>query len=190
MDNLRKGLIATSLSMALFVGGAAIGAAAQAASHEHPSATQSSPAAVPENPNSPSATPQSSPAATMPDQDNGIRTVPNKDDRAMPQGDRDRDAKAQDRDRDRDAMSASGKDHNDLTKQEIKTWDSFLDSHPGIAQDLQKDPQKVNDPGWISRHPELESFLADHPKVREELKENPSKVMNREKGFERSEDKK
>jgi hypothetical protein len=189
MDNLRKGLIATSLSMALFVGGAVIGAAAQAASHEHPSAAQSSPAATPENPNSPSAMPQSSPAATMPDQDNGIRQAPSKDDRAM-QGDRDRDAKAQDRDRDRDAMSASGKEGNDLTKQEIKTWDSFLDSHPGIAQDLQKDPQKVNDPGWVSRHPELESFLGDHPKVREELKENPSKVMNREKSFERSEDKK
>src|SRR5262249_16136593 len=186
MDKLGKGLIGTWLSMALFVGGAAIGAAAQAASHEHPSATQSSPAAVPENSNSPSATPQSSPAATMPDQDTGIRTVPNRDDRAMPQGDRDRDAKAQDR----DAIPPSGKDDIDLTKQEIKTWDSFLYSHPGIAQDLQKDPQKVNDPGWISRHPELESFLADHPKVREELKENPSKVMNREKGFERSEDKK
>ena len=171
MDNLSKGLIATALSMALFVGGAVVGAAAQAASHEHPSAAQSSP------------------AATMPDQDNGVRPVPDKDDRAM-QGDRDRDAKAQDRDRDRDAMSASGKEGNDLTKQEIKTWDSFLDSHPGIAQDLQKDPQKVNDPGWVSRHPELESFLGDHPKVREELKENPSKVMNREKGFERSEDKK
>jgi hypothetical protein len=173
MDNLRKGLIATSLSMALFVGGAVVGAAAQAASHEHPSAAQSSP------------------AATMPDQDNGVRTAPDKDNNGvMQQGDRDRDAKAQDRDRDRDAMSASGKEGNDLTKQEIKTWDSFLDSHPGIAQDLQKDPQKVNDPGWVSRHPELESFLSNHPKVQEELKENPSKVMNREKSFERSEDKK
>ena len=178
--DLRKGLLASSLSMALFVGGAVVGAAAQAASHEHPSAAQSSP------------------AATMPDQDNGMRTAPDKDNNAvMQQGDRDRDAKAQDRDRDRDAkaqdrdaMSASGKEGNDLTKQEVKTWDSFLDSHPGIAQDLQRDPQKVNDPGWVSRHPELQSFLGDHPKVREELKENPSKVMNREKGFERSEDKK
>ena len=166
--NIRKGMIATSLSMALFVGGAVVGAAAQAQSHEHPSAAQSSP------------------AATMPDQDNGIRQAPNKDDRAM-QGDRDRDAQAQDRDR--DAM-AGAKEGNDLTKQEIKTWDSFLDSHPNIAQDLQRDPQKVNDAEWVSKHPELQSFLSDHPKVREELKENPSKVMNREKSFERSEDKK
>jgi hypothetical protein len=167
--NIRKGMIATSLSMALFVGGAVVGAAAQAQSHEHPSAAQSSP------------------AATMPDQDNGIRPAPNKDDRAMQQADRDRDAQTQDRDR--DAMAPS-KEGNDLTKQEIKTWDGFLDSHPNIAQDLQRDPQKVNDAEWVSKHPELQSFLSDHPKVREELKKNPSKVMNREKGFERSEDKK
>lgn len=180
MNNLCKGLMTTSLSMALFVGGAVVGAAAQQA-HEHEGVAQ-----------------QSSPAATMPDQDNGMRQVPDKDDRAMQQSDRDRamqqsdrdkDAKAQDRDRDRNAMSSS-KEGNDLTKQEIKTWDSFLDSHPKIAEDLQKDPQRVNDPGFVSSHPELQSFLSNHPGVREELKENPSKVMNRENKYEKTEDKK
>jgi hypothetical protein len=144
-----------------------------------------------ENPGSPSAAPQSAPAATMPDQDNGVRQAPAKDDQTMQQIERDRDAKAKDRDNDRDAMAAgSAREKNDLTEQEIKTWDSFLDSHPKIAEELQKDPQKVNDPGFVSDHAELQSFLNDHPKVREELKENPSKVMNREKSFERTEDKK
>jgi|GraSoiStandDraft_26_1057304.scaffolds.fasta_scaffold297647_1 hypothetical protein len=171
MNNLCKGFMTTSLSMALFVGGAVMGAAAQDA-HEHDGVAQ-----------------QSSPAATMPDKDNGMRQAPDKDDRAMQQSDRDRDAKAQDHDRDRDAMGSS-KEGNDLTKQEVKTWDSFLDSHPKIAEDLQKDPQRVNDPGFVSSHPELQSFLSDHPGVREELKENPSKVMNREKKYEKTEDKK
>jgi hypothetical protein len=181
MENLRKGLVTASLSMALFVGGAVVAAAAQ---EHHGAAQQASPASVNENPASASAVPQSSPAATMPDQDNGMRQVPDKDDRAMQQGDRDRDAKAQDR----DAMGS--KEGHDLTKQEVKTWDSFLDSHPRIAEDLQKDPQRVNDPGFVSSHPELQSFLSDHPKVREELKENPSKVMNRENKYEKTEDKK
>ena len=187
--NLRKGLVATSLSMALFVGGAVVGAAAQAGQEHHGAPQQASPASVNENPSSPSAMPQSSPAATMPDQDNGVRQSPDKDDRAMQQSDRDRDAKAKDRDRDRDAMSGS-KEGNDLTQQEIKTWDGFLDSHPKIAEDLQKDPQRINDAGFVSQHPELQSFLSDHPKVREELKENPSKVMNRENQYEKKEDKK
>jgi hypothetical protein len=186
MKNLRRGLMATSLSMALFVGGVVVGAAAQASQEHSGAAQQGSPASVNENPSSPAAMPQSSPAATMPDQDNGVRQVPDKDDRAMQQ-DRDRDAKAQDRDR--DAM-AGAKEGDDVTKQEIKTWDSFLDSHPNIAADLQKDPQRVNDPGFISSHPELQSFLNDHPNVREELKENPTKVMNRENKYEKTEDKK
>jgi dsDNA-binding SOS-regulon protein len=187
MTNLCKGLLATSLSMALFVGGAVVGAAAQATSHDHAGAAQSSPAAVPENPSSPSTMQQSSPAATLPDQDNGVRQSPDKDERSMQQVDRDRDAKAQDRDRD---AAQGSKEGNDLTKQEVKTWDKFLDSHPEIAQELQKDPQKVNDPSFVSQHSELQTFLTDHPKVREELKENPSKVMNREKAYERTEDKK
>ncbi len=190
MNNLRKGLMAATLSMALFAGGAAIGAAAQSASPQDHATPQSSPPAV-ENPGSPSAAPQSAPAATVPDQDNGVRQAPAKDDQAMQQMEHDRDAKAQDRDKDRDAMAAgSAREANDLTEQEIKTWDSFLDSHPQIAEALQKDPQKVNDPGFVSDHAELQSFLNDHPKVREELKENPSKVMNREKSFEKTEDKK
>ena len=189
--NLRKALIATSLSTALFVGGAVIGAMAQTGQEHHGAAQQASPAAVNENPSSPSAMPQSSPAATMPDQDNGIRQAPDKDDRAMQQSDRDRDAKAQNRDRDHDRDSmGSAREGNDLTEQEVKTWDKFLDSHPNIAEDLQKDPQRVNDPGFVSRHPELQSFLSDHPKVREELKENPSKVMNRENKYDKTEDKK
>jgi hypothetical protein len=190
MSNLKNALMATSLSMALFVGGAAVNAAAQAATAQDHNGVgqQGSPASVNENPTSPSATPQSAPAATMPDQDNGVRQVPNKDDRAMQQSDRDRDAKAQDRDHDHDAMATgSAKEGNDLTKQEIKTWDSFLDSHPKIAAELQKDPQRVNDPGFVSQHAELQSFLNDHPQVREELKENPSKVMNRENKYEKSE---
>src|SRR5581483_7878358 len=125
MNNLRKGLMAATLSMALFAGGAAIGAAAQSASPQYHATPQSSPPAV-ENPGSPSAAPQSAPAATVPDQDNGVRQAPAK---------HDRDAKAQDRDKDRDAMAAgSAREANDLTEQEIKTWDSFLDSHPQIAE--------------------------------------------------------
>ena len=93
MNNLCKGFMTTSLSMALFVGGAVMCAAAQEA-HEHDGVAQ-----------------QSSPAATMPDKDNGMRQAPDKDDRAMQQSDRDRDAKAQDHDRDQgDRKFADGPD--------------------------------------------------------------------------------
>ena len=81
MSNLKNSLMATSLSMALFVGGAALNAAAQAATPHDQNGVgqQGSPASVNENPSSPSATPQGAPAATLPDQDNGVRQVPDKE---------------------------------------------------------------------------------------------------------------
>jgi hypothetical protein len=169
---LRKGLMATSLSAALVLGGAAFAQTAtpQEQRGASPSATQSAP-------------------STMPDQDNAARPMPDKDNNAAREQDRDqnrdRDAK-QDRDRDN---SASGMNDHDTNKREIKLFDSFLDSHPEVAKDLEKDPNRVNDPGFVSNHKELQRFLEDHPKVREELKENPSAFMNREKKNEKSEQK-
>ena len=180
---LRKGLMATSLTAALVLGGAAFAQTAtpQEQRGASPSATQSAPSTMPDQDNA--SRPMSS------DQDNAARPMPDKDNNAAREQDRDqnrdRDAK-QDRDRDN---SASGMNDHDTNKREIKLFDSFLDSHPEVAKDLEKDPNRVNDPGFVSNHKELQRFLEDHPKVREELKENPSAFMNREKKNEKSEQK-
>ena len=176
-DFLRKGLMATSLSAALLLGGAAFAQTAspqEDASHRSASPT-ATPSTMPDQDNS--ARPMSS------DQDNAARPMPDKDNDSARQKDRDRD---QDRDRDR---AATGMNDRDTDQREIKVFDDFLDSHPRIAKDLEKDPSRVNDPGWVSNHKELQRFLEDHPKVREELKENPSAFMNREKKNEKSEQK-
>jgi hypothetical protein len=76
---------------------------------------------------------------------------------------------------------------NDTTRQELRSFDQFLDSHPQIAADLQKNPNLVNDPGYVNAHPQLKDFLEDHPRVREEVKENPSAFMNRERRYEQHE---
>ncbi|HEY3129818.1 MAG: hypothetical protein DMG84_15635 [Acidobacteria bacterium] len=76
---------------------------------------------------------------------------------------------------------------NDTTRQELRTFDQFLDNHPQIANDLKKHPALVNDAGFVRQHRELGDFLRDHPRVREELKENPGAFMNRERGLERTE---
>ncbi len=63
----------------------------------------------------------------------------------------------------------------------------FLDSHPNIDQDLRKNPRLVDDPNYISQHPELREFLAAHPAVREDLKEHPKAFMQREKKLDKRE---
>ena len=193
---LSKGLLATSLSAALMLGGAAL-ASAQTATPQNrgasPSATpQSAPSTMPDQDQAakPMSSDQDNAARPMStDQDNAARPRPDKDNDAARQKDKDKD-RDQDRDRDRDRdNSAKGMNDHDTTQREVKLFDSFLDSHPEVAKELEKDPSRVNDPGWVSNHKELQRFLEDHPKVREELKENPSAFMNREKKNEKSEQK-
>jgi hypothetical protein len=189
MDNqisrrLRAGLIAASLSAALMIGGSVVASAQQQDQDRHaPEAAnpaQTAPAqSLPgdNNAQSPAATtPQ-----TAPDQDNGVRPAPNKD--------RDMQANPADHDNmkaksEASENSAAGKKQ---MRQDVKEFDSFLDSNPKIARDLKEDPSKVNDQAWVSQHPELDNWLKEHKNVREEIKENPSAFMNREKAYDKNE---
>lgn len=56
---------------------------------------------------------------------------------------------------------------------ELASLDRFLDGHPGIAQDLRRNPSLVNNGDYLEDHKELREFLRDHPAIREELRENP-----------------
>jgi hypothetical protein len=182
MDNLiSRRLQAGLIAAALMMGGAVIGASAQQPDQDR-HAPQASPAqTMPgDNAQQPAAVP---PAAA--DQDNGVRTAPNKD--------RDMQANPADRDHDKDMnkSQAEGAENSPAGQKEmsreVKEFDGFLDSHPEIAKDLQKDPSKINDETYVSAHPELNQWLKEHSNIREEIKENPSKFMNREKAYERNE---
>jgi len=75
-----------------------------------------------------------------------------------------------------------------ITNQELKNFDKFLDSHPEIAEDLAKNPSLVDDQDYVSKHPDLKAFLQSHSGVREQVKQNPGFFMQRERKFEKKED--
>jgi hypothetical protein len=75
---------------------------------------------------------------------------------------------------------------NDINRTELNNFDQYLDDHPGVARQLQRNPSLINDPTFLSQHPDLQTFLNNHPGVREEIKENPRQFMNRERRFERN----
>jgi hypothetical protein len=86
------------------------------------------------------------------------------------------------------AQQDSGQAQNpDLTRQQVATFDEFLDSHPQIAQQLQANPSLVNDAEFLEGHPALQTFLTNHTELREELRENPAFFMQRERQFETAE---
>src|SRR5215471_8555073 len=77
---------------------------------------------------------------------------------------------------------------SDVTRRELANMDRFMDSHPEVAEQLRKDPSRVDDKRFVESHPALQEFLAQHPFVREEYKENPNGFMNDERRFENRED--
>ena len=68
---------------------------------------------------------------------------------------------------------------------ELRVFDQFLDQHPNIAQDLNKNPSLVNDQNYLSKHPELSQLLNQHPSLKERLQDNPAAFMQKEGGAEK-----
>jgi phage-related protein len=97
-----------------------------------------------------------------------------------------RDRRIGDRDRDRDDRNM-GRDR-DLTRGQLANMDGFLDSHPEIAEQLQKDPSLIKNKEFVEKHPALHEFLQTHPEVREEFRENPNAFMRQERRFDQRED--
>jgi len=76
----------------------------------------------------------------------------------------------------------------DTTRAELANMDRFLDSHPEIAEQLQKDPSLIKNQQFLEKHPQLQEFLQSHPGIREEFTENPNAFMRQEERFERHEE--
>ena len=86
------------------------------------------------------------------------------------------------------AQNAAPVQDNDTTRQELASFNQFLDSHPELAGQLRKDPSLVNDADFVKQHPSLQNYLQEHPQVREEIKENPNAFMRQEYRYDRRED--
>ena len=75
-----------------------------------------------------------------------------------------------------------------VTRGELATMDSFLDRHPEIAEQLQKDPSLIDKWQFVNNHPELKEFLAQHPELAQQFKDHPDAFMHREDRFDHNGD--
>ena len=66
------------------------------------------------------------------------------------------------------------------------TLDAFLDSHPNIEGDVEKNPALLNDPNYLTSHPDLKTFLSNHPAIQQQAAKNPQSLMHREEKLENS----
>jgi hypothetical protein len=68
----------------------------------------------------------------------------------------------------------------DANREELATFDRFLDNHREIADQLRKDPSLVKNREFVTNHPALQTFLEDHPAVQEAIRQNPDTFMRAE----------
>jgi serine protease Do len=52
---------------------------------------------------------------------------------------------------------------------ELKKFEGFLQSHPSIAADLNRNPNLIKDPDYIAKNPDLKAFLDTHPGLVDEV---------------------
>jgi phage-related protein len=77
---------------------------------------------------------------------------------------------------------------DNITRSQLAGLDSFFDSHPEVAEALQKDPSLVNNQEFVERHPDLQQYLQQHPELREELSQHPNAIMRQEQRYDRRQD--
>ncbi len=66
----------------------------------------------------------------------------------------------------------------DSLSDEIQDFHKLMHDHPRIAGQVERNPNLVNDPGFVNSHDDLRQFLQDHPRVRRELSHNPGRIVN------------
>src|SRR5580698_851031 len=76
----------------------------------------------------------------------------------------------------------------DANREELATFNRFLDSHREIADQLRKDPSLVDNREFLTNHPALQTYLQDHPAAREAIRQNPDAVMRAEDRLDRRDD--
>ena len=58
----------------------------------------------------------------------------------------------------------------------LATTDRYMDSHPEVAQQLDKDPALVDNRGYVDSHPGLHEYLQNHPIARRDWRSHPYQV--------------
>ncbi|HTW88427.1 MAG TPA: hypothetical protein VMD75_10515 [Candidatus Binataceae bacterium] len=60
-----------------------------------------------------------------------------------------------------------------VTQGDVNSFNGFLNNHPQVASQLQRNPDLVDNKAYLDEHPELHSFLADHDQLRRAIQTHP-----------------
>jgi hypothetical protein len=72
----------------------------------------------------------------------------------------------------------------DVTRQQLANFSMFLNDHPELAAQLQKDPSLMDNREFVDSHPALQKFMDGHPEIRADVNSNPNEFMRQEDRYE------
>jgi len=58
-----------------------------------------------------------------------------------------------------------------------RQFDHFLRTNPEAAEQIKKNPQLLNNPEFLSKHPGLQKYMSTHPDMAQDAKNDPGKLM-------------
>ncbi len=68
----------------------------------------------------------------------------------------------------------------------LANTDHYLDQHPEVAQQLNKDPRLIDNRQYVDNHPGLHEVLNTHPDARRQWESHPYKFIHREDRYDRN----
>jgi len=83
--------------------------------------------------------------------------------------------------RDRDANM-----NRDADRRDVANFGRFLDQHREIAEQVRKDPSRLDDRTFVQNHPALQTYLQENPGVRDQLRQNPNALMQQQNAYDRN----
>ena len=88
-------------------------------------------------------------------------------------------------DRDTNMRNRDPNGNRDADRRDVANFDRFLDQHREIAEQVRKDPSRLDDRTFVQDHPALQTYLQDNPGVREQIRQNPNAFMRQEDAYNR-----
>lgn len=81
--------------------------------------------------------------------------------------------------RGRGSRGRDGDTSTSLTDRQRRSWEEFLDEHRTIARDLSRNPNLVNDTGYVDDHDSLDDWFDDHREAAAIIRANPNAYITR-----------
>jgi hypothetical protein len=77
-------------------------------------------------------------------------------------------------------------DHSHRQAYPLTASANYLEQHPDVAQQLNRRPWLVDDPGYVAAHSGLREFLQTHPIARSGWQSHPYQYLHRDDRYERN----